>query len=160
MPFADEVDWRDTMSQNAYDAYLEGRILSADPLELISMLYQGCADAVRSARAQLAGGNIAGRSRAITNASEILAELLTSLDRERGGEIATRLAALYDYMQGRLADANCRQEDQPLAEVLGLLATLGESWESIRNHSHSQSVVETPWTPLEQVETAAHAWSF
>src|SRR5215212_7512806 len=98
------------MSHIGRDAYLEGRILSADPLELVRLLYHGCSDAVREARRKLEEGDIAGRSRAITNAHEILAELLTSLDRARGREIAERLAQLYDYMQGRLIEANCRQE--------------------------------------------------
>ena len=69
------------MSHDGHDAYLEGRILSADPLELIRLLYQGCSDTVRDARRMLADGDIAGRSRAITKAFDILAELMNSLDR-------------------------------------------------------------------------------
>ena len=64
------------MSHAGHDAYLEGRILSADPLELVRLLYQGCSDAVRDARRRLADGDIAGRSQAVTRAYEILAELL------------------------------------------------------------------------------------
>ena len=76
------------MSHNGHDAYLEGRILSADPLELIRLLYQGAATRCGEARRPLADGDIAGRSRAITKACDILAELMNSLDRERGGEIS------------------------------------------------------------------------
>jgi flagellar protein FliS len=139
---------RDKMSHSAHDAYLEGRVLSAEPIELVRMLYQGCSDAVREARRKLADGDIAGRSRAITNAYEILAELITSLDRERGGEIAERLGLLYDYMQRRLIEANCRQEDAPLAEVVGLLATLGEAWAT----REPRREIVNAWAPVE-VET-------
>ncbi len=151
------------MSHNGHDAYLEGRVLSADPLELVRLLCQGCSDAVREARRKLAEGDIAGRSRAVSRAYEILTELLTSLDRQRGGEVAQRLALLYDYMQRRLIEANCRQEDAPLAEVLGLVATLGEAWEGVQEQSRPAPAAANPWgqPPVVEPEPAsAHAWSF
>jgi flagellar secretion chaperone FliS len=151
------------MSHTGHDAYLEGRILSADPLELVRLLYQGCSDSVREARRRLADGDIAGRSRAITRAYEILVELLQSLDRERGGEMSERLALLYDYMQRRLIEANCRQEDAPLAEVLSLLATLGEAWEGVQQQTRPAGPVGNPWgqPPAAEPESvASHAWSF
>lgn len=150
------------MSHTGHDAYLEGRILSADPLELLRLLYQGCSDATREARRRLAAGDIAGRSQAISKAYDILAELIQSLDRTRGGEIAERLAALYDYMQRQLLDANMRQADEPLAEVVSLLATLGEAWEGVREEAAPAAPVANPWAPgpMAQPEMASHAWSF
>jgi flagellar protein FliS len=152
------------MSHTGHEAYLEGRILSASPLELVRMLYQGCSDAVREARRLLAEEDVAGRSRAITKAHEILAELSSSLDRSRGGEIAERLARLYDYMQGRLIEANCRQEDGGLVEVLGLLGTLGEAWEGVEERTRRAAGPDpSAWAQQAAVEpelAASHAWSF
>src|SRR5436305_10192191 len=107
------------MWNNGHDSYLESKVMSADPVELVNLLYQGCRQAVRDAREHLAAGRIAERSTAISNACEILTELNSALDRGRGGEISERLARLYDYMQRRLLDANFRQSDEPLMEVLG-----------------------------------------
>jgi len=123
------------MWQNAHDAYLENRVLSADPLELVHMLYQAATRAVQDARRHLAGGDIAARSRSITKAHSILTELINSLDHERGGEISRRLAQLYDYMQRKLLESNFRQTDEPLREVLALLATLTEAWEGLKGQS-------------------------
>src|SRR4051812_15453912 len=102
------------MSHNGHDAYLEGRILSADPLELVRLLYQGCSDSVREARRRLAEGEVTGRSRAISKAYDILTERMSSLHRERGGEVGERLRLLYDYMQRKLLDAHARQVDAPM----------------------------------------------
>src|SRR3954447_1218118 len=152
------------MSHTGYDAYLEGRILSADPIGLVRLLYQGCSDQVREARRRLADGDIAGRSHAISNACEILTELLTSLDRAQGGQVADRLAHLYDYMQRRLVEANCLQEDGPLVETLGLLATLGEAWEGVERQSlpaAPKPPAANPWAPpVGDAEPVSHAWSF
>jgi flagellar protein FliS len=153
------------MWNNGHDAYLESRILAADPVELVNMLYQGCRQAVRDAREHLAAGRIGERSKAITLAFEILAELAGSLDRPRGGEISERLARLYDYMQCRLLDANIKQSDEPLVEVLGLLNTLSEAWEGVRKPEPKPVMqASSPWSHAPALEPvaagSAHNWSF
>ena len=79
------------MWNNGHDAYLENRVLSADPVELVNLLYQACMQAIRDARLHLAERRIMERARAITRACEITFELTAALDHERGGEISQRL---------------------------------------------------------------------
>jgi flagellar protein FliS len=151
------------MYQKAHETYLEGRIASADPLELVRMLYQGASGAVREARQYLAEGDIAARSRSITKACEIVIELTVSLDHTAGGDISRRLEQLYDYMQRRLLEANFQQADAPLAEVLGLLSTLGEAWDGIRAQTAPPQPSPSLWShPIAQESAmeSAHAWSF
>ena len=135
------------MWNNGHDAYLESRVMTADPVELINLLYQACSQSVRDARAHLAGGLIAERSRAITRASAIITELTVVLDHERGGEISQRLALLYEYIQRGLITANLEQSDAPLAEVLGLLVTLSEGWAGVR--PPEPIAAEVPPVPVE-----------
>ena len=153
------------MWNNGHNAYLESRILSADPIELVNMLYQACTGAVREARHHLANGEIGERSRKINKAYEILTELSVSLDHQRGGEISQRLGRLYDYMQGRLLEANMQQADAPLAETLGLLSTLSEAWEGVPRTGKTEVEPESRWAlSLPQEAAPAYAsqggWSF
>jgi flagellar secretion chaperone FliS len=152
------------MRHDAIDAYLESRILSANPIELVNVLYQTCSGAVREARHHLQSGEIAARSRSITQASEILLELVASLDQERGGVISQRLAELYDYMLRRLTEANFHQSDAPMAEVLGLLCTLAEAWEGLKAQEKPAAIAESRWAqPLPHEAAPAYAaqgWSF
>jgi len=120
------------MPRNAHNAYLESRILSADPMELISLLYQGAISQVREARRHLQAKDIRARSKSISKAHDILAELTIALDRNRGGRIADNLARLSDYMMRRITEANFKQIDEPLAETVGLLNTLQEGWDGAR----------------------------
>jgi len=143
------------MQNSAQDAYLENRVLSADPLELVRLLYQGTIGAVQDARHHLAKGRIAERSRAISRACAMLGELAGALDRTSGGEIATRLAALYDYMQRKLLEANFQQADAPLGEVLSLLATLAEGWNSIARPAPDPAPVSNQWVQALPEEPAA-----
>jgi flagellar protein FliS len=119
------------MMNPAHEAYLTQRILSADPVELVRMLYAGVSEAVETARVRLAARDIRGRSAAISKAVEILTELAATLDHGRAPELSRNLAALYDYMQRRLLDGNFKQADAPLAEVLGLVRTLAEGWQGV-----------------------------
>ena len=153
------------MWQNPYEAYLENRVLSADPMELIRLLYQAATGAVRNARHHLASGDIAARARCIANACEILFELTGSLDHARGGEISRGLALLYDYMTRRLVEANFRKSDAPLAEVLTLLTTLSEAWNGLKQTEAAPPPVAAggPWAPAQSHEPpavhASQAWS-
>ncbi len=154
------------MPQGIQDAYLESRITTAEPLELVRILYQAATDTVREARRHLAAKDIRARSRAISKAHAIVAELAGSLDRERGGAIAQRLELLYDYIKRRLLEANFAQSDALLAEVLGLLATLGEAWDGVASQTRPpEPPAPAPSMPWGQAfdpdaATASRAWSF
>lgn len=151
------------MWRNAHDTYLEERILSADPLELIHMLYQGAMTAVADARRHLAEGRIQERAQAVCKACNILVELNSSLDLAQGGEFGVRLSQLYGYLFRRLVEANIRQKDEPLAEVAGLLATLLEGWSGVQAAPRTESVNEVPWVPpafAEAEMATAGSWSF
>ena len=116
------------MAISARDAYLENRISLANPLELVQILYESAIGSVERARRHLKDGDIAGRSKEISQASAILIELASSLNREADPHLAENLLELYDYMERRLTEANFRQEEAPLVEVSTLLVTLLEGW--------------------------------
>jgi flagellar secretion chaperone FliS len=112
-----------------FNRYLETEVLSADPVQLICLLYRGAIEATAAARRHLAARQIKERSRQIMRALAILRELARSLDPQYE-EISRPLRELYAYMQARLLEANARQIDPPLAEVEQLLSTLLEGWKT------------------------------
>lgn len=151
-------------------AYLETRVLSADPVELINILYEHATLSVQDARDSLAQGDIRARSQAITKAISILGELESSLDLKLGGEIASNLSRLYRYMREKLTLGNLKQTDGPLAEVEELLQTLGEAWRGIGHDQSGRARDEAParkaaaeWNAVPMIESMAdqssHSWS-
>lgn len=119
------------MTSNPFAAYLETKVLSASPVQLVHLAYEGVIEALAEARNHLAGKRIHERVRAINRAQLILAELQTSLDFNKGGDVSVQLGRLYDYMQRRLTEANFKQIEEPLAEVQDLLQTLNEAWKTV-----------------------------
>ncbi len=136
---------------NACEAYLEGAILAAGPVELVELLYRTALESVRKARQHLRQGDIRSRSRQITRAMEVLGELALSLNHTSGGALSRNLAELYDYMQRQLAQANFQQADSPLAEVEALLGTLLDAWLAI---NPSSGPARAPASPAEISEHA------
>lgn len=135
------------MSRFLHQAYLNERVLSADPLELVQILYGAALEALQQARGYVRSGDIAARSRAITKASAILGELALSLRPVASSELSRNLADLYDYMQRQLARANFEQAESPLSEVERLLATLLDGWQNCR-----PDVVPAPAPPESHAE--------
>jgi len=138
------------MRPYANTSYQEAEILSAEPLQLVLLLYRGALDEIVRARGCLAMRDIAGRARAVNKAIRIIAELALSLNREQGGDISRGLVELYDYIQRLLIDANCRQADGPLAEAQNLMTTLQEAWEHCAPATHrcAGAQEESEYTPI------------
>jgi len=138
------------------DIYLETRVLTADPVELIHMLFEHALGQVRSARAALVTGDIVGRSQAVTKVLAVLGELEGSLDHKVGGSISQNLARLYQYMRIRVVDGNVKRDDAALAEVESLMQTLDEGWTAMR---HATSAPPASLYAQAGMEAGACSWS-
>ena len=111
---------------------VEAAVESSDPHRLILMLFDGAISALSLARIHMNAGEIASKGMAISKAIDLLTNgLQASLDMDAGGDLAERLAALYEYMAQRLLFANLKNSVAALDEVAELLASLREAWAAI-----------------------------
>lgn len=123
----------------------ETGVAAADPHGLVLMLFDGAIMAISTARAEMIKGDIPGKGNAISRAIEIIVNgLQVSLDLKSGGELAERLAALYEYMGRRLIHANLHNDQEALNEVSDLLSGLRESWEAISPTRAAQDQPQEP----------------
>ncbi len=122
------------------DAYRKNQFFTADKGTLLLMLYQGAIDFLKRAKAHLEAGEIADKGLCISKAHAIIAELLSSLDREIGGDLARNLAALYGFMMDQLMSAHLRNESKPIEDVIRLLSTLKEGWEGAVAQARKEGV--------------------
>lgn len=111
---------------------VESGVMSANPHQLIVMLFDGALAAIRTARIHLQDGNSAEKGKAISKALDIVNNgLLAALDAERGGEIAERLASLYDYVTRLLLSANLHNDVESLDQAETLLHDIASAWREI-----------------------------
>jgi len=108
-------------------------ITDADPHKLIQLLYNGAIERINMAKARMQAKDYEGKGRLITKAIEIIGGLRSFLDFEKGGDLAARLEALYDYMERTLFEANAKNDPAKLDEVLELLHSIKSGWDGIRD---------------------------
>lgn len=138
------------MQHNPYENYLESQVLSASPLQLVSILYRAGIDALNSARLHLASGDIRSRMQSSTRAQTILAELAQSVNRQQGGAFADTLLELYAYILRRVHEANFHADDAAYREAIQLLSTLLEGWQAL------QDTLDPIASPLDESPTQHH----
>ena len=61
----------------------------------------------------------------------IISELQSTLDMERGGDIADQLDRLYTWMTSQLVDATIKQSADPIKDVRRMLEILRDAWQQI-----------------------------
>ena len=107
-------------------------VATASPHDLILMLFDGAIVSIGTAAIAMDAKDTPTKGNAISKAIEIIVNgLKVSLDMNAGGELAQRLAALYDYMAERLLHANLHNSRAALDEVGKLLRELREAWVQI-----------------------------
>ncbi len=118
---------------------MESKALSASPEQLIVMLFDGARVAIRSAVLQTEQGHIEEKGKAISRALAIVNDgLLAALDRERGGEVADNLAALYDYIARLLLSANLDNDVEKLNQAERLLADIESAWRELEGKAREE----------------------
>ncbi len=114
-------------------------VAGADPHQLINMVFDGLLQAVNAARGALSRGDVAGKGAQIQRAVRLLEEgLKGGLDDARGGDLAAKLRALYDYCLNRLTYANLRNDGDALAEVVALITPVADGWKQMGRLRNAQ----------------------
>jgi len=131
MSSADGV--RNALGQYSSNAVQTG-VESASQHRLTQMLMEGALDRIATAKGNMERGNIQAKGDQIGSAISILDGLRSSLDLEKGGEIAHNLDDLYTYMERRLLDAHRHDDLAMLDEVSDLLRQIKGAWDAIADH--------------------------
>ena len=116
---------------NGLDTYRETAVATQNSGRLIVMLYDGAIKFLKQAVNDLEVNDFAGKGRNLLRAQDIIVELSTVLDMEKGGEIAQNLRSLYNFMYRQIGQANIKKDQQMIREVIGLLEELNQSWRAI-----------------------------
>ena len=83
------------------------------------------------ARHAVQTGNIEARTDAVAKARAAIAELLGSLDLERGGDIARNLSAVYAFILKELVNVGRRNDGGQIERLIRLVSELRSAFEAI-----------------------------
>ena len=134
------------MNETRYfvNRYQEVDINTANPLQLVVILYDAAVRSLEEAYRYMQHNDIAGRTRAINKCNDIITELQSSLNLQEGGEIAGSLNRLYDYMKRTLFKAGAEQNPALVVEVTGLFENLRSAWRQVAEANTVPSETSVP----------------
>jgi len=125
------------LHQNALKAYeqveQEFMVESASRHRLIEILFTELIACIDRALLGIEVNNQSARSAGVSKALTIVYSLRTSLDFERGGDVANSLADLYDWARIQLLGTNKDRPEERLKAVRTTISEIAEAWSSIAN---------------------------
>lgn len=116
------------MSSQGHSAYQTVTALTADPVTLTTMLYEGAVKALRKAQILHEQGDLARTAEQTERAYLIIGELLATLDRSQG-EVAENLAAVYSYCLRCITESTLGQP-RLLAEAEKHMSRITAAWKT------------------------------
>jgi flagellar secretion chaperone FliS len=116
---------------NVANLYQSTAVTTQNRGRLIVLLYEGAIKFLRQAVPNIQAGDYQAKGRNIRKAQDVILELNTVLDMETGGEVASNLRALYNFMNRHLTQANVKCDVDMIQEVIRILETLNQSWKTI-----------------------------
>lgn len=119
------------MRQNAYKTYQRVNVQTSDPTKIIVMLYEGAIKNLYQAIGHFEAKRNKEGSGRVNKTLDIVHYLSSTLDFEKGGEIAQNLSKLYDYVRDTLALANINADPAGIRDSIKVLHELLEGWQAI-----------------------------
>ncbi len=101
--------------------YLKVQVNTTSQEELVVLIFEAAIKYLEQAKEKIKEKDYARREFNL-KALDCIAELDSSLNMEKGGEIAKNLHALYFYCQSKLLMANLKLDCQVIDEVIGICA--------------------------------------
>jgi flagellar protein FliS len=108
-------------------AYREAAVLTASPVQLVVMLYDGIERFLRQAEVVMGEGTIAQANERMQKGEAIIDELIATLDKS-AGQVAERLEGIYVFCKRLLMEARIERDPTKIETVRRLLRPLRDAW--------------------------------
>jgi flagellar protein FliS len=114
--------------------YQNSRVVGARPENLVVLLYERLLADLRGAHAAIEHRDYEVKADRLQHALDILFELLSTLDKEAGGDLAARLGSLYGFFIAEINAVSRSLDTVRLNRVIDLVNGLYGSWREATAH--------------------------
>ena len=125
------------LQRNAMNAYRQAEqdflVEGSDGHGLVQLLFNELLVAIEETSISIELDDLAARSASSSKALSILYVLNSSLDFEKGGEVALSLEELYGWSRRQLIEAIKENSRERLANIRTSIADIADAWASIRD---------------------------
>lgn len=127
----------------AFRQYKRSSIETAGKLELIIMCYDNAILCLQQSKDHLENREIDKKAVKIQKALNIINELQSSLNFDKGDNIAKSLDSLYTYLTNRVILADIQKDFSIFNECINILTELKSAWEGIKPEKEKTDNVDT-----------------
>jgi len=124
-------------NSSSANAYRENEVLAATPGRLVVITFDGALSALARARVGIALKNHEVTLAGLDKARGLVAELLITLNHEKGGDIAARLSALYAFVLQELTEIGIHPNVTRLDRNIGIVRELRDAFAEIASTRRS-----------------------
>ncbi len=116
---------------NIAGIYRQESTHGSHPVELVGKLYEALIEDFRRAHNASDSGDIQARTSWLNHALQVLSELQSVLDHERGGEVARRLDGLYNVTRALITEANIQGKSHQFQKLIELYVPVRQAWKQV-----------------------------
>jgi flagellar protein FliS len=117
--------------RSALASYQKNQVAGMSQKDMIVLLYNGSLKFLEQAGDELEKGNAEGFADRVERVHRIVYHLYTTLDFDKGGEIAEKLGSLYSFVISQLYILNSTRNPTIIADLKEILSNLREGWQSL-----------------------------
>lgn len=128
--------------QRGVGAYNQVAVETADQKTLILICYDEAVKSLRIGKECFEKKQFEEKARHFIRAQNFLAELLSSLNMEAGGEIAQNLSAIYNFCLKELILADVNRDMNLIDNIINILSELRSAWAQINAKPQANEVPE------------------
>lgn len=116
---------------------IDSQLSAASPHKVIQMLMAGAIERLIQGKAAMQQGNTAVKGERLGKALDIVISLRTCLSMDDGGDIASNLDSLYDFMIRQITHANQNNDGKAIDDVVEMLREIKSAWDQIPVEFHN-----------------------
>lgn len=120
------------MTYNIYaNVYRQESAHGNHPVELVGKLFDTVLEDFRRALNAAGNGDIEARTSCLNHALQVIGELQSVLDHDRGGEVSRRLDGFYDVTRSLIVEANIHGKPQHIQRLFDLYMPVRQAWKEV-----------------------------
>ena len=128
--------------QRAANVYLQTKVTTTNQGDIVVMLYDGAIKFLNQAIEYLAANDMAKKGLAISKALDVINELDSALNMEKGGKLSENLHSLYLFCSNHLVMANLKKDPERIRHVIKILGGLRSAYAEILTLPEAQEAAQ------------------
>lgn len=129
----------------ATHAYMQTQVTTTTQGDLLIMIFDAGLKYLKQAKEEMAAKNYAKKGILISKALDVLAELQSSLNAQKGGELAENLQKLYLLCSTKLLMANLHMNQELVDQVINIMSGVRDAFAQI----NTPELVPTQQAPVQ-----------